>query len=77
MPALTCYFAFAGLLPFTILLVRIARATARRLREPDQLGLAGAAAAVLGLMALAAIDTGFATLALRAALLALHPPGSP
>ncbi len=75
MPALTIYFALAGFVPFSILLVATASGTWQRLRRPGSFGLTGAAVSLVLIVALSAIDAGFAALVLRSAALALHPPG--
>ncbi|HLZ71653.1 MAG TPA: hypothetical protein VKV26_17255 [Dehalococcoidia bacterium] len=74
MPALIVLFALAGFAPFSILIVSTARGAIRRLREPRGAG-GSAAISQLMLALLSAIDTGFVALALRSAVLPLHPPG--
>lgn len=75
MPLVIGYFALAGILPFTIMLVLTAWSVARRLHEHEnRLGpLLGGA---LSLCAIAGIDAAFGVLLVRAVFLALHPPAA-
>lgn len=75
MPTLTAYFTLAGILPFSIALAGSVRGMGRHGQRDDRAGLSGLALALVMLAALAAIDTGFITLAIRSATLVMHPPG--
>jgi O-antigen ligase len=75
MPALTAYFALAGVLPFTIALAGSVRAVQRRLRRVERRGFFGLVLSFVVLAAFAAIDTAFIALVVRSAALTMHPPG--
>jgi hypothetical protein len=77
MPVAACYFALAGLLPFSILLVKLARTTAQLLQDPGPLNLGPIALSTFCIAMLAAIDTGFAALAVRTLALVLHVGATP
>jgi len=71
MSALTYFFALAGVLPFTVLLVRMALATTRQIDAPGRLNFGAVALSLALLASFAAIDAGFATLTLRTLVVSL------
>jgi hypothetical protein len=72
MPVLALYFAIAGSFAFTLLLVQTARALVHNVAQA--VGAGGIAVSALFLISLAAIDTAFVVLLMRALQLSLHGP---
>ncbi len=77
MPLLACFLAVAALIPFAILLVRVARGLAAALQSPGPGGTGGILFSTACLATVAALDTGLALLVLRFVQLTLHPPVLP